>query len=326
MKKSGASQGQSASELISKRIAELGDWRGETLSRMRKLIKEAAPDVVEEWKWMGTPIWSHDGIICTGESYKNVVKLTFAKGAFLKDPARLFNSSLDGNVRRAIDIHEGEEVDESAFKALVRQAVALNSSGKSKPSKKEAAALDVDGTDRSPFVDVTAANSIDNRLTKLLEYLAAQQPEEDWSRYLAHHKPKWSQIAISGHSGRGVRGDDREASGGSARGAVRVCDGQRGYAVGSVGCDPPDAVGPLLRTRARSRFILPAHPCELDFPRHGGRRGRPGSGDTRAAPPALSHARHRCPAAWRVRRQQRPWQRLQRRERAAQRGRHTGAA
>jgi hypothetical protein len=111
MKKSGASQGQSASELISKRIAELGDWRGETLSRMRKLIKEADPDVVEEWKWMGTPIWSHDGIICTGESYKNVVKLTFAKGASLKDPARLFNSSLDGNARRAIDIHEGEEVD-----------------------------------------------------------------------------------------------------------------------------------------------------------------------------------------------------------------------
>ena len=136
MKKSGASQGQSASELISKRIAELEDWRGETLSRMRKLIQEADPDVVEEWKWMGTPVWSHDGIICTGESYKKVVKLTFAKGASLKDPARLFNSSLDGNVRRAIDIHEGEEVDESAFKALVRQAVALNSSGKSKPSKK----------------------------------------------------------------------------------------------------------------------------------------------------------------------------------------------
>ena len=131
MKKLDARQGQPASELISKRIAELGDWR-----RMRKLIKEADPDVVEEWKWMGTPIWSHDGIICTGESYKSVVKLTFAKGASLKDPARLFNSSLDGNVRRAIDIHEGEEVDESAFKALVRQAVALNSSGKSKPPKK----------------------------------------------------------------------------------------------------------------------------------------------------------------------------------------------
>src|ERR1035438_9499413 len=135
MKKSGASQGQSASELISKRIVELGDWRGETLSKMRKLIRKADPEVVEEWKW-GTPVWSHDGIICTGESYNKVVKLTFAKGAALKDPARLFNSSLDGNTRRAIDIHQGEEVDESAFKALIRQAVALNSSGKSKPSKK----------------------------------------------------------------------------------------------------------------------------------------------------------------------------------------------
>src|SRR5258706_698068 len=136
MKKSVASQGQSASELISKRIAELGDWRGKALGRMRKLIKEADPDVVEEWKWMDVPVWSHEGIICTGESYKNVVKLTFAKGASLKDPAHLFNSSLEGNVRRAIDIHEGEEVDESAFKALVRQAVALNSSGKANPSKK----------------------------------------------------------------------------------------------------------------------------------------------------------------------------------------------
>jgi len=125
MKKSGASQGQAASELISKRIAELGDWRGETLSRMRKLIREADPDVVEEWKWMN-PVWSHDGIICTGETYKRAVKLTFAKGALLNDPARLFNSSLDGNVRRAIDIPEGEKVDASAFKALVRQAVALN--------------------------------------------------------------------------------------------------------------------------------------------------------------------------------------------------------
>jgi hypothetical protein len=123
MKKSGASQGQSASEHISKRIAELGDWRGETLSRMRRLIKDADPDVVEEWKWEN-PVWSHDGIICTGEAYKKVVKLTFAKGASLKDPARLFNSSLDGNTRRAIDIHEGEDVDRSAFKALVRQAVA----------------------------------------------------------------------------------------------------------------------------------------------------------------------------------------------------------
>ena len=138
MKTSSEGQGQSASELISKRIVELGDWRGEALGRMRKLIRQADPDVVEEWKWMGTPVWSHDGIICTGESYKKVVKLTFAKGASLPDPARLFNSSLDGNVRRAIDIHEGEEVNESAFKALVRQAVALNSSGKSKPSKKAA--------------------------------------------------------------------------------------------------------------------------------------------------------------------------------------------
>jgi hypothetical protein len=141
MKKADASQSQSASELISKRIAELGDWRGKTLGRMRKLIKEADPDVVEEWKWVkpthpGTPVWSHDGIVCTGESYKQVVKLTFAKGASLKDPNRLFNSSLDGNVRRAIDIHEGEEVDASAFKALIRQAVALNGSGKSKPAKK----------------------------------------------------------------------------------------------------------------------------------------------------------------------------------------------
>ncbi len=136
MKKSGANPSHPASELISQRIAELADWRGETLSRMRKLIKEADPGVVEEWKWMGTPVWSHDGIICTGESYKKVVKLTFAKGAFLKDPARLFNSSLDGNVRRAIDVHEGEEVDESAFQALIRQAAALNSSGKRKPSKK----------------------------------------------------------------------------------------------------------------------------------------------------------------------------------------------
>jgi hypothetical protein len=135
MKKSGASQGQPASELISKRIAELGDWRRATLSRMRKLIKDADPGVVEEWKWMN-PIWSHDGIICTGESYKRAVKLTFAKGAFLKDPARLFNSSLEGNVRRAIDIHEGEEVDASAFKALVRQAVAFNHLGKPRPAKK----------------------------------------------------------------------------------------------------------------------------------------------------------------------------------------------
>src|SRR6266540_3842365 len=143
MKKSGASQGQSASELISKRIAELGDWRGETLSRMRRLIKEADPDVVEEWKWVkptkpGTPVWSHGGIICTGESYKSVVKLTFAKGASLKDPAGLFNSSLDGNVRRAIDIHEGEKIDEAALKALIRAAVVLNLEGKTKPKPRRA--------------------------------------------------------------------------------------------------------------------------------------------------------------------------------------------
>jgi hypothetical protein len=127
-----------ASALISERIAELGDWRGETLKRMRKLIQQADPDVVEEWKWMGTPVWSHDGIICTGETYKDKVKLTFAKGASLKDPSRLFNSSLDGNTRRAIDILEGKVVDEAAFKALIREAVALNSGGKKKPAKKAA--------------------------------------------------------------------------------------------------------------------------------------------------------------------------------------------
>ena len=136
MKKSSPIDSQPAAELISNRIAELGDWRGKTLARMRKLIKQADPDVLEEWKWRGTPVWSHDGIICTGESYKKVVKLTFAKGASLKDPARLFNSSLDGNVRRAIDIKDGEEIDESAFKALIREAIALNSSGKSKSSRK----------------------------------------------------------------------------------------------------------------------------------------------------------------------------------------------
>jgi len=135
-----ANQSESASRLISERIAGLGDWRGEALRRMRRLIKEADPHVVEEWKWVkpsnpGTPVWSHEGIICTGESYRNAVKLTFAKGASLKDPAHLFNASLDGNVRRAIDIHEGEEVDESAFKALIREAVALNTGGKSKSSR-----------------------------------------------------------------------------------------------------------------------------------------------------------------------------------------------
>ena len=136
MKRPGSTESQAPSELIDRRIAELGDWRGAALSRMRRLIKEADPDVVEEWKWMGTPVWSHDGIICTGESYKSIVKLTFAKGASLKDPAKLFNSSLDGNVRRAIDIHEGEEVDASAFTALVRAAVALNTSGGKKAPRR----------------------------------------------------------------------------------------------------------------------------------------------------------------------------------------------
>ena len=128
--------GTAASQLITERIAGLGDWRGETLARMRALIREADPDVVEEWKWMGTPIWSHDGGICTGESYKSIVKLTFFKGASLKDPAKLFNSSLDGNARRAIDIHEGEEIDANAFKALIRAAVALNTSGGKKSTKR----------------------------------------------------------------------------------------------------------------------------------------------------------------------------------------------
>ena len=132
MARKSANAESDASALIDQRIRELGDWRGETLARIRAAIKNADPEVVEEWKWMGTPVWSHDGIICTGESYKNVVKVTFAKGASLKDPARLFNSSLDGNVRRAIDIHEGEKLDESAFKELVRAAIALNVSGKAK--------------------------------------------------------------------------------------------------------------------------------------------------------------------------------------------------
>jgi len=127
MKKS-RSKGQSPSDLIDARIRELGDWRGKTLSRLRTLIKQADPEVVEEWKWRGVPAWSHDGLICTGETYKNVVKMTFLKGASLKDPARLFNASLDGNARRAIDIHEGDRIDEGALKALVRAAVALNES------------------------------------------------------------------------------------------------------------------------------------------------------------------------------------------------------
>ena len=136
MKKSGASQGQPASALISERIASLGDWRGKTLGRMRKLIQQADPEVVEEWKWMGTPVWSHDGILCTGESYKSIVKLTFARGASLKDPAKLFNSSLEGNTRRAIDIHEHEKVDADAFKALIRAAIAFNASASKAKAKR----------------------------------------------------------------------------------------------------------------------------------------------------------------------------------------------
>jgi hypothetical protein len=135
MTESGSTEGRSASELIDERIAELGDWRGKTLGRMRELIKQADPEVAEEWKWAkrtnpGTPVWSHDGIICTGESYKSIVKLTFFKGASLDDPTKLFNSSLDGNARRAIDIHEDEEVDADAFQALIRAAIDLNTGGK----------------------------------------------------------------------------------------------------------------------------------------------------------------------------------------------------
>jgi hypothetical protein len=126
MKKSDSQEGKSASLLIDARIRELGDWRGKMLSRLRALVKEADPEAVEEWKWRGVPVWSHDGMICTGETYKSVVKMTFAKGAHLKDPARLFNSSLDGNTRRAIDFHEGEEINEEALKTLVRAAVTLN--------------------------------------------------------------------------------------------------------------------------------------------------------------------------------------------------------
>ncbi len=128
MKKSGSQKNKSPSQLIDARIKELGDWRGKMLSRLRTLVKEADPEVVEEWKWRGVPVWSHDGLICTGETYKNIVKMTFAKGAALKDPAGLFNSSLDGNTRRAIDFREGEEVDEEALKTLVRAAVTLNKS------------------------------------------------------------------------------------------------------------------------------------------------------------------------------------------------------
>ncbi len=136
MKRSDSSPSEPASALISKRIADLGDWRGETLATMRKLILQADPDVVEQWKWMGTPVWALDGILCTGETYKDKVKLTFAKGAQLADPAGLFNASLDGNARRAIDLCAGEAVDATAFKALIRQAVALNRAGKAKPSNK----------------------------------------------------------------------------------------------------------------------------------------------------------------------------------------------
>jgi len=128
MKRSGSQKGKSPSQLIDARIKELGDWRGKMLSRLRALVKQADPDVVEEWKWRGVPVWSHDGLICTGETYTNIVKMTFAKGAVLKDPSRLFNSSLDGNIRRAIDFHEGETIDEEALKTLVRVAVALNKS------------------------------------------------------------------------------------------------------------------------------------------------------------------------------------------------------
>jgi hypothetical protein len=128
MKKSGLQQGKSPSQLIDARIKELGDWRGKTLSRLRTLVKEADPEVVEEWKWRGVPVWSHEGLICTGETYKSVVKMTFAKGAQLEDPARLFNSSLEGNTRRAIDFHEGEKIEEKALKTLIRAAVSLNKS------------------------------------------------------------------------------------------------------------------------------------------------------------------------------------------------------
>ncbi len=141
MKHTGATQdGASAAQRISKRIAELGDWRGEALGKIRAWIKEADPEIVETWKWMGTPVWEHDGIVCTGESYQKVVKMTFAKGASLPDPAGLFNSSLEGNTRRAIDVHEGEKLDERALKALIRAAVALNTAGKTKAAPAKAAA------------------------------------------------------------------------------------------------------------------------------------------------------------------------------------------
>ena len=142
MKKAVAAE--SASARIDERIRELGDWRGKTLAKVRELIHEADPEIVEEWKWMGTPTWSHAGIVCTGETYKNVVKMTFPKGAALKDPSGLFNSSLDGNVRRAVDIHEGDKVDEAALKDLIRAAVALNHQGKSKPKLRRASSTRAD--------------------------------------------------------------------------------------------------------------------------------------------------------------------------------------
>ena len=133
MRKSGSQKGKSPSRMIDERVKELGDWRGKMLSQLRTLIKQADPEVVEEWKWRGVPVWSHDGLICTGETYKNVVKLTFAKGASLKDPSGLFNSSLEGNARRAVDLHEGDEIDGDAFKTLIRAAVALNRSSELDP-------------------------------------------------------------------------------------------------------------------------------------------------------------------------------------------------
>jgi hypothetical protein len=144
MEKLDLTEGQSASELIDKRIAELGDWRGQTLAKVRALIHEADPEIVEEWKWRGTPVWSHGGIVCTGETYKHHVKMTFAKGASLDDPSGLFNSSLDGKVRRAIDIHEGDKVDEAALKDLIRAAVALNLKGKSQPKPRRASSKRAD--------------------------------------------------------------------------------------------------------------------------------------------------------------------------------------
>jgi hypothetical protein len=135
---------ESASALIDERIHQLGDWRGTMLAKLREIIHEADPEIVEEWKWMGTPVFSHGGIVCTGETYKNTVKMTFAKGAALKDPSGLFNSSLDGNVRRAIDIHEGEKIDEAALKALIRAAVALNLKDKSKPKSRRASSKRAD--------------------------------------------------------------------------------------------------------------------------------------------------------------------------------------